>query len=564
MNSAYLDQLRACCRDQAAFEQMQQLLALACDQSAPEPSNLLDQSRAAFQAVAKIRQSLDLDTTVQTAVEEVRQLLKADRAAIFRFDPALTGGEFIAESVLPQFPSILAARVQHYCFGELDAISLQSGQVDAIADIHTAGLRIGPIDDFARFQVRASLTVPLLQDHPWGLLCLHQCATARVWQPQEIELVTQISTQLAVALQQSELFVQTQQQAQAFAVAFHQLQPRHMQQAKLSSLGRLMAGLTEEINHPVGFICSSLSHANQYAQQLLELVELYQQEHTTPSPALQQALETLDLNFIAEDFPKLLAAMQLGGERICQMVLALQRFSSPDAPQMQPTNLHEGIDNTLLILQHRLKPRSNCRGIQVVCEYGDVPPVECYPNQINQVFLYLISNAIDALEEKQLAEQNNEQNQNNDLIQSSAYRPQMTIRTLQIPDPQGGNPRVIICIADNGGGIPDVIQDKLFEPFSTTKSVEGDQSSGLGLFISRDIVVNTHGGDLQCYSQLGVGSEFWIELPVKQTGGSNLSHRWSVASGRSHRYAITWNKPITIHPVAQFLSDQLQGRDVLV
>jgi signal transduction histidine kinase len=354
-------------------------------------------------------------------------------------------------------------------------------------------------------------------------------------------------------MQQILAVAQTQQQSQALAEALDRLsksQAQLIQSEKLSHLGQLVAGIAHEINNPVNFICGNLTHANRYAQQLIELLALYRQEHPSPSPALQRRLEELDLDFILEDFPKLLGSMQMGGDRIRQIVLSLRGFSRPDAPEMQPTNLHEGIDNTLLILHHRLKPRSNFRGIHVVCEYGKVPLVECYPNQINQVFMNLISNAIDALEEMNVAEQD-------DTIQAQPSRPQITIRTLQIPDPQGGNPRVIICIADNGNGIPLEIQARLFEPFFTTKAI--GKGTGLGLSISRDIIVNTHGGDLQCYSEPGKGSEFWIELPVKQASISAEHDATQNAMSSANKWARSQSSEIRS---SEIRSSEIQSSEI--
>ncbi len=310
--------------------------------------------------------------------------------------------------------------------------------------------------------------------------------------------------------------------ATAHLATAHLLTPtdEHLQNKKLLSLGQLVADVAHEINNPVNFICGNLNHANQYAQQLIELLSRYQQECPTSSPELQQYMEEVDFNFIMQDFPKLLSSMQMGSDRVRQLVLSLRNFSRTDAVEMQPTNLHDGLDSTLLILQHRLKPKSNTRGIHVICEYGDLPPVECYSNQINQVFMNLISNAIDALEEKHQSTASclatNTSTHSAQAISDTAVsdRPQITIRTMHIPDPQGGVPRAIICIADNGPGIPLSNQEKLFMPFYTTKPL--GKGTGIGLSLSYDIIVNKHGGELHCYSQPGEGAEFWIELPVKQ------------------------------------------------
>jgi signal transduction histidine kinase len=502
MDFAHLEQLRACCRDQATFECIQQVLPTGCNPPTGE-------YQALFRVVSRIRETLDLDTIFQTAAQEVRQLLNVDRVAIFRFlpDSGWNQGEFVAEAVLPDFPSALAAKVQDHCFGDCYASHYQQGRIQAVADIHAAGLQDCHVAVLAQFQVRANLVVPLLQScHLWGLLCIHHCAAPRQWQPNEIEFATQIATQLAIALKQAELLAQTQQQSKELAQALDQLkknQAQLIQTEKLSGLGQLVAGIAHEINNPVNFICGNLTHASHYAQLLIELLQHYQQEHQ-PSPELKQRLEEFDLEFIVEDFPKLLSSMKMGGDRIRQLVLSLRSFSRPDAVEMQPANLHEGLDSTLLILHHRLKPRSHSRGINIVCEYGELSPVECYGNQINQVLMNLLSNAIDALEEM-MAQTDAE----------DSYRPQITIRTRQIPDPQGGNPRAIVCIADNGAGIPYEIQSQLFEPFFTTKSV--GKGTGLGLSISREIISN-HGGELQCYSQAGMGTEFWIELPIHRTG----------------------------------------------
>jgi signal transduction histidine kinase len=514
MNSDYLEQLQSCCRDQAAFERMQQILTMANSPQtgASDQNSQLERHQVLFRVVAKIRETLDLETIFQTAATEVQQSLQADRVGVFRFypDSGWNAGEFVSEAVKPEFPSALAARVQDHCFGDRYACHYQQGRVQAVADIHAAGLEPCHVEVLARFQVRANLIVPLLQGEAlWGLLCIHQCAAPRDWQPEEIEFVTQIATQLAVALKQAELLTQTQQQTQNLVKALEQLrmsQAQLIQSEKLSGLGQLVAGIAHEINNPVNFICGNLTHASHYVEQILELLSLYQQE-CSPTAALSERLADLDLEFIAEDFPKLLDSMKVGSDRIRQLVLSLRNFARTDAVAMQPINLHDGIDSTLLILQHRLKPKADSLGIELVCEYGQLSPVECYASQINQVFMNLISNAIDALEEAA--------NSRHQGATPPRPKPQIKIRTMQIPDPQGGNPRAVVCIADNGPGIPAEIQDKLFDPFFTTKPA--GKGTGLGLSISYDIVVNRHGGEIQCYSPPDGGTEFWIELPVQQS-----------------------------------------------
>jgi signal transduction histidine kinase len=510
MNPQILEQLKACCRDEAAFVQMQQLLSLVCDPGEAEQYQV-EKHQALFRVVAKIRETLNLSTIFQVAAQEVRQFLNADRVGIFRFDPASnwTEGEFVSEAVLPQFPAALSARVYDHCFGDRYASYYQQGRIQAVADIQAADLQDCHRDVLARFQIRANLVVPLLQGcHLWGLLCIHQCAAPRTWQTEEIEFASQISTQLAIALKQAELLAQTEQQTASLSETVDHLQKSQMQlvqNEKLAGLGQLVAGIAHEINNPVNFICGNLTYANQYAQHLITLLGRYKAEHAPSDPLLEHEAE-LGLDFIISDFPKLLDSMKIGGERIRQLVLSLRNFSRSDSMDMQPTNLHEGIDSTLLILHHRLKPRSHTRGIQVVCEYSELPPVECYANRINQVFMNLLSNAIDALEEELAVAKANG-------LDWSEKRPQITIRTLYIPDPQGGIPRAVVCIADNGPGVSETVQEQIFDPFFTTKPV--GQGTGLGLSISREIM-EQHGGELQCYSYPGSGTEFWLELPVKQ------------------------------------------------
>jgi signal transduction histidine kinase len=436
---------------------------------------------------------------------------------ILRFcsDSGWHRGELVAEAVDPGLATPIAER---YYFGDYYTNGDRQDQVEAVANIYAANQQCHP-EFLTQFQARASLVVPLQSRWLWGLLCIHQFEP-REWQSGEIEFAQQLANQLAIVLNQAELLAQTQQQPKELAQALEQLQKSQIQliqMQKLSRLGQLVTDIADEISNPVNFIYGNIAHAAQYAQQCLELLTCYQQEHSVPSPELEQHLEELNLEFIREDFPKLLSSMEMGSKRIRQLVLSLHSFSHPDVGEMQPANLHDGIDSTLLILHHYLKPKSNSRGINVVCEYGELLPVECHANQIKQVFMNLISNAIDALDAAA---------ESLDTDQAS-YRPQITIRTQQIPDPQGGNPRVVICIADNGMGIPAQIQNRIFEPFFTTKPA--GKGAGLGLSISRDII-NQHGGELQCYSRPGQGTEFWIELPSHQNRSI-----FSVSSGSADR-----------------------------
>jgi signal transduction histidine kinase len=311
------------------------------------------------------------------------------------------------------------------------------------------------------------------------------------------------------AMQRSEH--QTREQANRLQLTLTELQQAQVQLVqteKMSSLGQLVAGIAHEINNPVGFIHGNLKPAIGYVEDLFQVLEGYQQEYSPGSAQLQTLMNDVDLPFIQTDLPKLLSSMQIGTERIREIVLSLRNFSRLDEAEMKAVNIHEGLDNTLLILQHRLKPHQDFSGIEVVKQYGNLPTVECYAGQLNQVFMNLISNAIDAITE------------NN----SSAHR-QIIISTELI------DTEVVIQITDNGGGIPLNLQNQLFNPFFTTKPV--GKGTGLGLSISYQIITDRHQGSLVCRSD-EQGTTFEVRLPqgLKPSSQSAIAREvYSEAAG---------------------------------
>jgi GAF domain-containing protein len=478
------------------------------------------QQKALLGVVTKIRESLDLETIFKATATEVRKLLSADRVGVFRFysESSYDDGEFVSEDVLPDFDSVLAAKVHDHCFGENYSQHYVKGRIQATEDIYNSSLKDCHIAVLAQFQIRANLVVPLLQGEKlWGLLCIHQCARPRRWQPQDIEFVTQIANELGVAIQQAELLAHTRKQSLKLAKALKDLQSAQtklIQHEKMSSLGQLVAGVAHEINNPINFIHGNLSYANQYAQELLSLLLLYQQHYPEPAPEVRDRADQIEVDFLLEDFPRMLASMQIGADRIRQIVLSLRNFSRLDEADMKFVNIHEGIDSTLLILQYRLKEKASQDVIQVIKDYGELPLIECYPSQLNQVFMNILANAIDALEDDE------------DLpsleakpLQKNRRTRQISIHTsLKIDDLEHGQetvPRAVIRIADTGAGIPEAIQPKLFNPFFTTKSA--GKGTGLGLSISYQIVVERHSGTLRFTSKPGQGTTFYIEIPIYQS-----------------------------------------------
>ncbi|WP_083305114.1 sensor histidine kinase [Moorena producens] len=260
-----------------------------------------------------------------------------------------------------------------------------------------------------------------------------------------------------------------------------------IQNEKMSSLGTMVAGIAHEMNNPINFIYGNLFFASDYIEDLLSLVELYQQYYPNPDPEIKNRLEEIDLEFLAQDLPKIIASMKGGAERIREIVLSMRNFSRLDEADLKPVNIHEGIDNTLVLLSNRLKP-----GIELIKHYGDLPLVDCYPAQLNQVFLSILENALDAIEHKSV---------------ESCPSPVFTIRIqTELVDQNW----IVIRIADNGPGIAAAIKDRIFDPFFTTK--DPGQGTGLGLAISYQIITQ-HRGKIEVASEPGQGAEFVISLP---------------------------------------------------
>ncbi|NES07424.1 MAG: HAMP domain-containing protein [Okeania sp. SIO2F4] len=275
-----------------------------------------------------------------------------------------------------------------------------------------------------------------------------------------------------------------------------------IQSEKMSSLSQMVAGIAHEINNPVNFIHGNLTHAETYSQELLNLINLYQQHYPNPVPEIEDELEAIELDFLVEDFSKLLTSMRMGTERIIEIVTSLRTFSRLDEADIKKVDIHQGLDGTLLILQHRLKTQNNRPEIRVIKDYGKLPLISCYSGQLNQVFLNILTNAIDALEE---------QNRTRTLEEIHAYPSQIRIQTFTNTD----KTLATIKIADNGCGIPSNVLEKLFNPFFTTKPV--GKGTGLGLAIAYQIIKDRHHGKINCYSEPGKGAEFVIEIPVQQT-----------------------------------------------
>jgi len=280
-----------------------------------------------------------------------------------------------------------------------------------------------------------------------------------------------------------------------------QTQSQLVQSEKMSSLGQMVAGIAHEINNPVTFIHGNLSHIEDYTQELWELVECYQQEYPHPSPRIQNKITDVNLDFLRQDFPKVLASMKVGTERLQELVLSLRKFSRLNEAERKSVDLHEGIESALFLVQHRLSISAGQPWIKIIKEYSEITPFECYPGQLNQVFLHIINNAIDALERQKEQEQ----------ISSSLSQ---TIPTIKIQTTRQNNYQVIVRIIDNGIGIPESVKPRIFDPFFTTKPV--GQGRGLGLSIAHQIVVKQHGGELEFVSQPNVGTEMIIKLPFKK------------------------------------------------
>lgn len=322
-----------------------------------------------------------------------------------------------------------------------------------------------------------------------------------------------------VALRQSEGRLKKQATKLKLALAeLHSYQTQLIQKEKMSSLGQLVAGIAHEINNPINFVYGNIGYASQYMEDIMQLLELYNKHYPQPVPEIQQRSKEIDLDFVRNDLPKLLNSMKQGADRIRDLVLSLRNFSRLDEAEMKSVNLHDGLDSTLRILQNQLKATPGRAEITVVKEYGNLPIVECYAGQLNQVFMNLLSNAIDALEDSRML--------NSQLVIGNSplpvASPSITIQTgiknvkssENTSQSSSLTPHAVIRIADNGSGMTESVRRRLFDPFFTTKSV--GKGTGLGLSISYQIVVKKHGGRITCISAPGQGTEFVIEIPILQ------------------------------------------------
>ncbi|HEY9810990.1 MAG TPA: PAS domain S-box protein [Halomicronema sp.] len=459
---------------------------------------------------SQIRNSLDIQTILQTAVNEISSLFEIENCHFTWYKPQENPPvwQVVSESNLINGPSLLG----NFTLDQVGPFALRLTSLESIRIDDVCTLTDKVFKDFLNsIKVVSLLTVPLvIRNGEIGAVTCCHFNKKRPWTDGEEQLLQAVCDQLAIAISQAELYAQSRETARLATLQARQLeeiledlqraQTQLIQSEKMSSLGQLVAGVAHEINNPVSFIFGNVEHANEYIESLLDLINLYGRHYTNPHPEIATAIENYELDFLVEDLPKLMSSMKFGATRIRDIVRSLRSFSRLDEAEIKAVSLHEGIDNTLLILDHRLNAKPEYPAIEIIKNYGDLPDVECYVGQLNQVFMNLLTNAIDALDEK--------------LLHLSAEEINSTLRQIRINTFVRDNEKAVIVISDTGSGMNSEVKARLFDPFFTTKPV--GSGTGLGLAISYQIISQKHKGSLSCSSTLGKGSEFVVEIPIKQ------------------------------------------------
>ncbi|WP_375491911.1 AAA family ATPase [uncultured Nostoc sp.] len=368
--------------------------------------------------------------------------------------------------------------------------------LDAIADPNLAN------DPYIiRQQPYSILCTPILhQGKLLGILYLENNLVTGVFTSDRVQLLNLLCAQAAISLENARLYERSLEYSQQLEVALQELQHAQLQivqSEKMSALGNLVAGVAHEMNNPLGFIAASLKLAKPNFADIIKHLKLYEQRFPTPGNEILEHAESIDLDYTLEDLPKMIDSMSMACDRLKNISTSLRTFSRADKDYKVPFDIHQGIDSTILILKHRLKGNEQHPAIEVVTNYGNLPQIECFPGQLNQVFMNLLANAIDALEES-----NHERG-----FEEIKANPNLIIITTSVE-----NHLVKIAIADNGNGMNEEVKLKIFDHLFTTKAV--GKGTGLGLAIARQIVEETHGGKLSFNSVLGKGTEFIIEIPV--------------------------------------------------
>lgn len=533
LSIAVADQLAIAIQQAQLYEQSRIAMVAATEQATQLENEIaererteeeLRQSEARFRELAQreallnqlssqIRRSLDLNTILETAVQEIRHLLQIDRCFFLWYRPDATAPvwEVVTEAKTANFPSLINYCVPVTSFGPLTTRVFNK----EITRVDSARTLTDPVERkfFFSLGYTALLALPIhTTSGQIGVVSCGHSSGPRPWREEEVELLQAVADQLAIAIDQAQLLHQSrlaaataQQQATQLAQALHKLkqtQAHLVQSEKMSSLGQLIAGVAHEINNPVSFIYGNLTPIDEYTQDLLNLIHLYQNYYPQPVPEIQEDIEAIDLDFIKQDLPKILKSIEIGTNRISQIVLSLRNFSRLDEAEMKWVDIHEGLDNTLLILDHRLRSKHpELPDIQVIKDYGTLPLVQCYPGQLNQVFMNVLSNAIDAIEEEYQELSPSELKHHSGII---------WICTEVLAHCN----QAIVLIGDNGKGMTQEVQRRIFDPFYTTKPV--GSGTGLGMSISYNIAVEKHAGQLECISAPDLGTVFLISVPICQ------------------------------------------------